>query len=268
MHRRYQLLGAVSARMRALPILLVALATFANADEYCIDAPYLKAVTEGQSNLVAVYEEIAPALDRFPSLRQALEEMAPELCTSNHLDDAQAYLDVEKNRIVISQGLPKGMQIGVLLHEIRHLGQLFIGSCPSDNLAMAEYARATFALEADASAISLLVAWDMKENGNDSAWIALSSWASQSDIALSFANEMNNTGDVATAVSTAFDQWYTSRTRREQYYFASCSDYLDRQDASHALPRYLLIPEEFFENLCRLPDGSSYQCAQPDIDLY
>ena len=221
MPRRYQFLSAVSARMRALPILLVALATFANADEYCITAPYLKAVTEDQSNLVAVYEEIIPPLDRFPSLREALKEMAPELCISNNTDDAHAYLDVEKSRIVISQGLPKGMKIGVLLHEIRHLGQGVMGSCPSDNLAMAEYARATFALEADASAISLLVAWDMKENGNDSAWMALSSWASQSDIALSFANEMNNTGDVAMAVSTAFDQWCASRTRRKQYYFGA-----------------------------------------------
>jgi len=268
MPKQYQYWSEVSATMRALPILLVALATFANADEYCITAPYLEAVTEDQSNLVAIYEEIIPALDRFPSLGQALEEMAPELCISSQMDDAQAYYDVEKNRIVIRQGLLKGMQIGVFLHEIRHLGQVYIGSCPSDNLAMAEYARATFALEADASAISLLVAWDMKENGNDSAWMALSSWASQSDIALSFANEMNNTGDVATAVSTAFDQWYASRIRRQQYYFASCSDYLDRQDASHALPRYQLIPETFFENLCRLPDGSSYHCAQPDIDLH
>ena len=158
---------------------------------------------------------------------------------------------------------PNLMQIGVLLHEIRHLDQLRLGACPSDDLAMEEYARATFALEADASAISLLIAWDLKERGDPGVWSALSAWDSQSDIAARFAGEMATSGDAEIAVSTAFDQWYASDLRREQYYIMTCSAYLDRQDASKALPQYQLLPGDFYAGLCRLPDGRDYPCSEP-----
>ena len=248
-------------------ISVIGLATFAHAGETCIEYPYHSAATEDKNGPLAIYQDIAPTLNHFPSLSEALINAAPDLCFSSRMDGAHAYLDIDRNRIVISDRLSKGMQSAVLLHELRHLEQFVRGSCPSDDLAMKEFARATFAMEADASAISLLVAWDMKENGRDSVWTALSSWPSQSDIAASFAKEMTDSGDVALAVTTAFYQWYASSTRRQQYYFATCSDYLDRQDTNHTLPLYQLIPETFLENLCTLPDGSIYECSHPEVKL-
>lgn len=249
-----------------LSIPVIGLVSFAHATETCIEHPYDLATAEDQYGLVAMYRDITPALVHFPSLAEALDSAEPDLCFSSVMDNALAYLDFDQNRIVISEGLSKGMRNGVFLHELRHLEQFVRGSCPSDDLAIKENARATFAMEADASAISLLVAWDMKENGDDYVWAALSSWPSQTDIAESFAKEMADTGNVALAVTAAFDQWYASSSRVERYYAAACSDYLDRQDASHKLPLYQLVPDAFLEDLCILPDGSSYECSFPKIE--
>lgn len=251
--------------MRSLASLFFVLPTFTEAMEVCIDVPDIGANPNEPAGLVQVYEEVAAGLERFPSLLTALEEQSPKLCLSSKMDNAHGYLDIELNRIYLSDQLPMAMQVGVLLHEIRHLEQSALGICPSDDLAMAEYARSIFALEADASAVSLLVAWDMKENGNDGPWSALSEWPAQSDIAAKFASEMMASGDVPSAASDAFEQWYMSEVRREDYYIASCSDFLDRQDASKLLPRYQLVPTDFLDDLCRLPDGSRYQCSPPDI---
>lgn len=252
--------------MRLLPTLIFLFPCAAVAGVACIEAPYLSAGSDAQSKLAKIYEDVAFALDRFPSLGAAMADKSPELCFSGRMDNAHAYLDADQNRIYIDPKLPAALQVGVLLHEIRHLNQIVFGSCPSDELAMEEYASATYALEADASAVSLLVTWDMKENGNDKPWLALSSWEAQADIASRFDAEMVATGDAAFAVSAAFDQWYASDARREAYYLAACSDYLDRQDASKALPQYQLVPVEFFDYLCRLPNGTRYQCSHPDID--
>ncbi len=251
--------------MRLLLVLLVVLPGLAAAQESCIEAPYDSADGVAQSELAALYAEASTALVRFPSLAETVEVQMPQLCISTQMDGAYGYLDVERNRIYVSAELYNDMKLGALLHEIRHLNQLAIGVCPSDDLAMAEYAQATFALEADASAISLLVAWDMKGQGNARAWTALSAWPTQSDIAARFAAEMEATGSAEGAVSAAFDQWFASELRHDLYYRSVCSGYLDRQEASKALPRYQLIPTDFYSKLCKLPDGTRYQCNEPRV---
>lgn len=250
--------------MRARFIILILMTSAAQAGDVCIEHPYLSAGSEDERTLSQIHHEMAFALERFPSLGQAFASRLPALCLSERMDNAHAYLDAPNNRIVISRSLSRDMQTAVLLHELRHLDQIFTGSCPSDDLAMKEYARAVFAMEADASAVSLLVAWDMKENGKAAAWSALASWPTQSDIAERFAEEMALSGDIALATGAAFTQWYASEHRRRQYYLVSCSAYLDRQDADHALPRYQLIAADFLNLLCRLPDGTSYRCSVPD----
>lgn len=245
---------------------LALIPTAIQAAEVCIEAANVTTDPDAPAALVRVHEEVVDTLQRFPTLLAALEERAPAFCLADDLDNAHGYLDVEQNRIYLSDQLPYAMLLGVLLHEIRHLEQSAVGICPSDDLAMKEYARATLALEADASAVSLLVAWDMKENGNSGPWTALSAWPNQSDIASAFATEMLTTGDIASAVSDAFEQWFRSEDRREEYYITACSDFLDRQDASHSLPRYQLISADFFDSLCRLPDGSAYQCKLDEVE--
>jgi hypothetical protein len=249
--------------MRSLAFIATLVATSASAGEICLKAPYDAAQSTAQNELSSLYTDINASLTRFPSLSDTLSSRSPDLCFSDQGDAALGYLDVDRNRIYLRRALPRDLQIGVLLHEIRHLDQLRLGACPSDDLAMAEYARATFALEADASAISLLIAWDLKQQGDPGVWSALSAWDTQSDIADRFAAEMNASRGIDIAVATAFDQWYASDLRRAQYYVLTCSEYLDRQDASKALPQYQLLPGDFYAGLCRLPDGRNYPCSEP-----
>lgn len=236
----------------------------ATAEEPCIEPPFEDATSPAQNELLELRGKLLAALEEFPSLLKTLDDRAPDLCFLNTTHDAYGYLDVSENRIYVARSLASAMQLGILLHEVRHLDQLQLGACASDDLAMAEYARAVFALEADASAVSLLIAWSMKDRGDPSVWQSLSSSEPQSDIATRFATEMDDSGDVGMALSAAFDQWYEREDRRSRYYLSTCSAYLDRQDQSKAIPRYQLLPDSFFRDLCRMPDGREYACSEPD----
>lgn len=254
--------------MRILPalcLLMILVLAPARAEELCISPAAMNLTSVDQRNLADSYRQAARALDHFPSLAAAIEDRSLEYCISSNTGNAHGYLDVDKKRIVINRSLPEPLQVGIILHEVRHLWQLGTGSCPKDELAIKEFARATFALEADASAISLLVAWDMKKKGEGSVWTALSKWPSQSDIAEKFEATMEETGDVELAVTAAFYQWYASQDRKDQYYLAACSDYLDRQDAGHFIPTYRHLDPRFFDDLCRLPSGDAYRCSDPDM---
>lgn len=252
--------------MRWLVLTFLLFPSISGASDICVEISDISTKPNAPAALVQAYQDVRVGLERFPSLIAALEEKSPALCLSNKMDNAHGYYDIERNRIFLSEQLSQAMLVGVLLHELRHLEQSVLGICPSDALAMEEYARATFALEADASAVSLLVAWDMKESGNSGPWTALSEWPTQSDIASAFAAEMVASRNVSSAVSAAFDQWYASATRREKYYIAACSDLLDRQDSNHALPRYQLVPPDFLDGLCKLPNGATYSCTLKEVE--
>nr|WP_172977398.1 DUF6782 family putative metallopeptidase [Roseovarius sp. THAF9] len=236
------------------------------AEMICADAPYLAPDKASESVPAAVYTKIADVLVRFPSLAAVVEASEPAFCLSDAMNNAHGYFEPDTNRIVISRDLSRPMQAGVLLHELRHLWQSWHRACPTSALKMKEYARATYAIEADASAISLMIAWEMKEHGSPDVWVALSSWPQQADIARSFADAMKETGDAGLATTAAFYQWYASEARRQDYYESACSDYLDRQDEGHLIPRYQMIQDDFYEALCRLPDGRAYTCGDPRQD--
>ncbi|WP_424941596.1 DUF6782 family putative metallopeptidase [Aliiroseovarius sp. S253] len=220
--------------------------------------------TEDQKNLAHLLDSLQPTFARFPAIGRIISAKDTTLCFSDQMNNAIGFLDTEGNRIVIERDLPLNLQRAVLLHELRHLWQSTTGTCPSTDLAMKEYAHATFALEADASAITLLIAWDMKETGDGTVWTAVSEWASQSDIAARFEQTMTDAQEAGAAVSAAFDQWYVSEERREIYYIEACSNYLDWQEANHQIPRYHTLEAGFYEALCKLPDGQAYHCAGPE----
>ena len=233
------------------------------AGETCIDLHHPAPEADGQKPLSELLDDVRPFADSFPFLQEIIQSEGTELCFSDQMNNALGYLDVEQNKIVINQAVPHDLKIGILLHELRHLWQFTHAMCPTNSLSMKEYARATFALEADASAVSLLISWHMKEQGQDDAWNALSNWASHTDIAATFEDTLRTTQDEGLAVSYAFYQWYASDARQDRYYIEACSGYLDRQDTEHLIPRYGTLDTEFYENLCRLPDGQGYLCADP-----
>jgi hypothetical protein len=125
-------------------------------------------------------------------------------------------------------------------------------------------ARATFALEADASAVLAHVAWAMREAGDGSVWDALAGFEHYGDIARAYEAVRADEGPAAPALAAAFAQWYASDWRRERYYVASCSSYLDRADKEHRLPVYGALDAAFFDSLCLMPDGTTCGCEVPD----
>lgn len=252
--------------MRRLAVLLACLALpaadGAQADPTCLAPPWEAQDTPQRAALHALLTELRPVLARHPSLEAALLRLTPTLCLAPNLREAEGYLDADTLRIVLGADAPVPLQAGILLHELRHLDQFARGFCPSSTLTMRENARATFALEADASAVGLLVAWDMRAHGAHGPWEALAAWPQQADIAARLAEVMAATDDPAAAAAAAFAQWYARPGRLESYYLASCSDYLDRLDTAHLLPGQDLRDPGFLERLCRLPDDTPYPCVE------
>ncbi|MBR9653153.1 DUF6782 family putative metallopeptidase [Thalassovita aquimarina] len=220
--------------------------------------------TPPQRRVSGLLRRLAPVLEVLPSLQAALGGQGPDICLSAHLFEEHGYMEADGGRIVLNARLDDDILLAILLHELRHLDQFATSVCPSPDLSMQETARSVMALEADASAVMLLGAWWLRQQGDPGPWRAIEDWPSARDIAARFAEEMAASDTPRSAASAAFDQWYRSPERVEQYYLSICSDYLARVEESKALPRYQLVPPDYFEQLCRLPDGTPYPCAEPD----
>ena len=230
-------------------------------DAACLTPPYRDAASPDQEELRALFAELSTILPDLPRIRDAIDTLGPRLCIDHRAIAVRGYLDAELRLIALRAGLGRNAKLLILIHELRHLEQLNRGFCPSNQISMQENARASLAYEADAMAVTALIAWDLAARGDDGPWQVFTEWPNYADIAERFAEVRRETGDPGAAVTAAFDQWYASDWRTEAYYRASCSDYLDRLDQNHVLPRYDLLPDDFWEELCRLPTGESYDCS-------
>ncbi|THD84760.1 hypothetical protein E7811_03255 [Aliigemmobacter aestuarii] len=267
----FRFLASVSALSRAA-LAVACLSLFsveAEAGDACLPAPWDAAAAQQAAipELAALALWVEPVLAAAPSMEKALRTVAPDLCLSTRLFGARGYLDVEGPRIVIDLRVPVSLRRGILLHELRHLDQLLRGFCPANDLTPLDNSRATYALEADASAVSLLLAWQLRAKGDATAWEALAAWPQQADIAAQFAAAAEAGADLPAAAALAFAQWYAGQERRELYYLSSCSDYLDREDRGHLLRGSARLSGDFFQRLCVLPDGRPYRCAEPGLSL-
>lgn len=175
-------------------------------ESVCLDHPYNAThKSDEEQRLARVIERLRPALAAFSGLALALDDRKPRICLAPSLLLESGFLLPDANRIEIDSQLEDAMLTAVLLHELRHLDQVAAGICPNDSLAMDQVAQATFALEADANAITLLVAWHMASIGDATVWNALAEWHSTADIAWRFAESMASNGDPSHAVAEAFD---------------------------------------------------------------
>lgn len=233
----------------------------AQAAETCLEAPF---TGDGAGPLAGLVAEVRALIAGFPSLVEALEMPGLTICQADRLHSEHGYFESDARRIVLSGELGRDRALAVLLHELRHVDQARVGACPSPDLSMHENARAVFAMEADANAIALLVAWKARDEGDGALWAALAGWDRTADIAAAFAGDMENGGTPASAASSAFAAWYGSEDRQEAYFLSSCMAYLDRRDRLHALPSYEAVAPDYFETLCRMPDGAGYPCAEPE----
>lgn len=252
--------------MIAVAVFMAGPAAYAQPDYEgldCLAPPYDTPTSERQRQAGSLVQWLRIALERYGRLGQILDDDPPEVCLAERLFGIQGYYDPEAGRIVLRDDLPIPLMRAVAIHELRHVHQAELGACPGPTLSMQATARVTLAMEADASAVTLAIAWQLRAEGQAEVWNALSDWPSQAPLARAFAAEMGGSGDLALATAAAFAAWYESEWLRESYYIAACSAYLDRQDRSHALPRYGSIGQEHLETLCRLPGGEPYPCEEP-----
>lgn len=230
----------------------------------CLDAPYEVAETPAQVAIGGLVDRLREVQPAYPSLVRSLDTERPTICLIEGVAAARGYFDLADNLVGLHAGLTEAQSLAVLIHEMRHIDQASRGLCPADSLAMEEVARATFAMEADAGAVTAHVAYEMRETGTTDIWEALVGFERYRDIAVAYDEARATTGSVARAMGAAFEQWYASDWRRERYYVATCSAYLDRIDETHLVPSYGLLDEAYFASLCLLPDGTSYACDPPD----
>ncbi|WP_218588602.1 DUF6782 family putative metallopeptidase [Marivita hallyeonensis] len=230
-----------------------------HAETVCADPPF-----DSPEPIARVVEATSEAISGFAGLEMTLSSAIREICIADKLHAARGYFEPEARRIVLAPDLEGGLPEAVMVHELRHAEQYALGLCPSLSLAMRDYAQAIFAMEADASVASLVVAARLKESGNDSMWEAISRWPMQSDVAAAFETRLEETDSLSQAAQAGFDAWFANEQRTDVYYVSSCLDYLDRTEEAHLLPQYDRVAPEFLDQLCTLPDGTPYQCALPE----
>ena len=250
----------MTAMLRAL-CLFVLHAAPAMAD---ICAPY---PWTSDPRLGAPAASLDMVLDAVPSLARPVAELKPTLCLVTRASEAHGTYQPETATISVHDGLSPGETTAILIHELRHLDQSARGICLSPDLAMRDHARAVFALEADAMAVTMLIAWELRETDGGAAFAALRSLPGSADIAATFARTMAETGDSALATADAFTAWYASDTRREKYYVSSCEAYLSEREDSKRLPGGLSFDATILTRMCQLPTGETYPCREPDDAL-
>jgi hypothetical protein len=245
----------------AKTLLLALLPALAQADT-CFEHPY-----DAPGPLAADISLLHKALVPFSSLAQSLDSARLRICLTEAASVALGTFGAEENMITVGADLPPAKRVAVLIHEVRHLDQFARGYCPSVALDMRSNARSVFALEADAMAITHLVAWALKEDGDPSVFDALAASAETPDIAAAFRAEIEATGDPSRATAAAFDAWYASDARRERYYVSTCSAYLDHIDAENRFAGTAGLAADFLADICLLPDGAPYPCEEPGHPL-
>ena len=107
--------------------------------------------------------------------------------------------------------------IVTLAHELRHAYQF---TCEEYEASPFEYDTKTMILqnrimEADAESYGCLVAWELKEQGNDLCWQDMKK--EFPEITQPFEDTFTKTGDVDQARTAAFKGWYDNEERRSGY---------------------------------------------------
>lgn len=248
---------------RSLPALAALILLFsvpaALAAQTCTTAPYQQAT----GDLAELVQRLETTLKPYPALSLAWKDQAPDLCLDDSLVEEQGYFEPKTNRVVLNSAISQDFQLAILIHEVRHLQQFINGTCPTVAYRMVDYIRSRLALEADAAAIGIYLAWNLRAQGDPGPWETLRTWPTHDDLVKRFATTIEAGGDEVAATSATFAEWFERADRREIYTFAICANYLDALDREKVLPGKQTLPDDFAAKLCVLPDGRPYDCTVP-----
>jgi hypothetical protein len=221
--------------------------------------------SEDLKDLEAAVEMLRRTPDFGGYLSNLIEDNAVTICWDPMSIQARGYFDPELNLVAIASGVDQAEKTVILAHELRHLDQRNRGYKLDLDYDAIEHIRQTYAIEADAEAFAILVAWENRYVGDPSPWNAALGSSHYSDIAVAF--EEGRWGELSTtsAMKHLFIVWYQSDWRRVQYYYSAYGNYLDVLDSQHGIRMYRSFPEDHFDNLCILPpDNSNYGCHFTD----
>ena len=151
----------------------------------------------------------------------------------------------------------------IVVHEARHVDQAARGFAPSLDVCMREASRVVCAIEADAQAVATLFAWNLRSRGQPEVWDAWLRFDRYADIAQAFEAAIGQGASRDVAMGEAFSRWYASPWRVDTYERGAQWAYLYELDESKRIPSTSYLPGDFFDTLCRLPEGSLYPCSIP-----
>jgi len=228
------------------------------AAESCLVPPYMD-----DAEIQALAVELTTVLAAYPSLDKAFHTAAPALCLNDGLFHEQGYYEPKTNRIVLRTGLDPDLRLAILIHEVRHLEQYNREICPTTRMALSDYMTVRLALEADAAAIGVHIAWDLAQAGRPGPWEKLRDWPSHKDLTARYASEIQAGGDDIAATAATYAQWFADEDRRAMYAFAICSNYLDTLDRDKVNAGHDKLPEDMAARVCVMPDGRPYPCELP-----
>lgn len=154
--------------------------------------------------------------------------------------------------------------IVTLAHELRHAYQYTMDEV--DEPDYAGYSAKTMMhrsriMEADAESFGCLVAWELKERGNDLCWRDFSE--SYPEIAKPFEQTLTETNDKKQARTAAFKGWYDNAERRDYYdqTLASCVESVS-PSVFCAKPK-TVSAAKFVGAICTDFDGENYFTDNP-----
>ena len=157
--------------------------------------------------------------------------------------------------------------IATLAHELRHAYQFTY-----ENLTEAsseEYDTKTLLhrdriMEADAESYGCLVAWELKEKGNETCWKDFE--ADFPEITSSFEAAFKETGDVNQARTAAFKGWFDNAERRDSYDENIIEEIENTEPEAFNKKLKSISAEKFVKAFCSDPQtGDNYFTDDPSV---
>jgi hypothetical protein len=200
---------------------------------------------------------------------KVLEQLGTAICINQSPKARNAIFIDATNTLTVSSRLAGNRQLFHVLEESRHAVQQSQGMMGSINTTFEETLRASFALEADASATAILAASRLRAKGDFSLWEMLSHDLTYIDLKTTFLGEMLKHGDEMKATRAVFDAWYDNPMRLREVYDQVRVRLQNEKHWPVERPYFEKLPSNFFDKLGELGDGSNYGANKsPNINKH
>lgn len=237
------------------------------AEEPVVDIP-LHGNAASKAKMINVINEMCKSNAGFAILENAAD-MGYELKFDKQAakEGLYGYADSCEECCVLNPNNTLAQNIVTLAHELRHAYQFTYEKL--DELEYSESDTRTMLLknrtmEADAESYGCLVAWELKEQGNDLCWQDFSK--EFPEIAQPFEKMLAETGDVNQARTAAFKGWYNNAERRDSYDQSVVASIEDVEPEVFKKKLKSVGASKFVNAYCSDPDtGDNYFTDDPKI---